>query len=207
MKFSIYSILAAACLAFQVQAGEEQNAVWRGVYSSDFDSVQVLNETTDTLSGNVYVAPLDLSQIEVIERHSAKPLGSKAWTLTDEEKKGLQTMYTKAYRAQFDSVDTLQLVDDEASADIVVKTVVERIYPLAPKDEMGSRDPWTYYFSNGSGSMTVRFYISTKDGTHYDISDRDDVGSLWQRNNRHTNMMNINRLFTRWASDIKHLLS
>ena len=207
MKTFLIPIIAAGLMMTQAAVAQESHVAWKGVYSSDFDSVQVLNESQEPLSGKLYIAPLDLSDIDIIERHSAKPLVAKKWALTDQEKEGLKAMYAKAYRHQFDESDTIQLVASEQDADIVIKTVVERIYPLAPKDEIGSRDPWTVYFSDGSGSMTVRFYISTTDGTYYDISDRDDAGSLWQRNNRHSNIMNIRRLFNHWASDIKDLLS
>jgi hypothetical protein len=86
-----------------------------------------------------------------------------------------------------------------------VKATLLEIAPLGSKDDSKGRPTMTKVYSEGVGTMTLKYELSdASTGKVLGlISDQRDLGKIWEENNRVTFNNKVRLVFTAWAKNLQ----
>lgn len=154
----------------------------------------------------VYIANLNLENVEIVENYDDRYTPRRDWELTGKDIKGLQEFYQEAMTYRFSNKNGYERVSSAKQADLVVHAKIERMAPLAPKDDNRSRNIGANYYTEGSGEVTIIFDVYQQDQLVLKIEDTRDAGFTWKKNDRLNNRTNMRNLFQGWAKDLAKLV-
>ncbi|NQX88123.1 MAG: DUF3313 family protein [Halioglobus sp.] len=145
---------------------------------------------------NVYIAPADLSKLQIIQPEGEKP--DAGWTVTEDEEDVLQRAIHKEFTDALRFQSAYHIVDDMADAEIVVNTTVVAIHPNTTRAavEAGAKP---------GGAITVS--IALVDGRSGDVMvravDTKSTDNIWAFNQVENDDPAIDLIFRAWGNSIR----
>ena len=159
----------------------------------------------------VYVAPLDLDNVEIVQPSSSGTSlvnrYNEEWELTDKNRQDLQAAYREAMEQELTKGGAFEIADAGGDDVLAVQAALTRIAPNAPKDDVSSRTAGrSRVYTEGGGSISIAIVFADGDSGEVlavikDTRTSNNTGS-WGINNSVTNMAEVRRSFASWGSRI-----
>lgn len=188
------------------QAAQEKadKAGLTAVSESRFDGTFIAPGSNFAQYKKLLVERLDLDNVEIIQPPQAG-MSSVPWSLTEQDKRFYQERYTEAFINHLIADGAYATALDPAADVLTIKARVLQIAPLTAKDDVKSRQNIMKVYTEGSGSMTLE--ISLHDSVSGKllgiITDKRDLGRLWEENNRVTNNQQVRLAFNAWLHKLR----
>jgi hypothetical protein len=153
----------------------------------------------------VYIQPLDLDNVEIIQPSAGSMLNryNKEWELSDSDKQTLQEAFRASMVKELTAGGAYALADGPGDDVINVSAMITSIAPSGPKDDQTSRTTGrSRVYSEGAGGMSIAVMLTDGDSGEVlaIIKDtRNSNNSTWGINNSVTNMAEVRRNFSTWA--------
>lgn len=173
-----------------------------------FDAAFVLHATDFSRYKKIIINDLDLSQATIIQP-SSKYSFDAPWALNEEDRRYYQTQFSESAKRSLLDSGLFVLTTTNSADTLVLKTKITEIAPRASKDDFKSRPNMMDVYSEGFGKMTIVFelYDSTTNQLVMVATDRHDLGTMWELNNKVQNNMRIRLAFDFWLSKLQKELS
>lgn len=174
------------------------------VEDSRFDGTFVAPNAQFSQYSKLLVEQLDLSEVK-IRKQSTDKINDTPWELSDADRRYYQERYTEALMTNL-IVDGRFATSLQAGVDVLqVKAKVLEIAPLASKDDSKGRPTMMKVYSEGMGTMTLELTLvdSVSGDVLAIITDRRDLGRIWEENNRVTNNVQIRLAFNQWLRNLR----
>lgn len=174
------------------------------VEDSRFDGTFVAPNAQFSQYSKLLVEQLDLSEVK-IRKQSTDKINDTPWELSDADRRYYQERYTEALMTNL-IVDGRFATSVQTGADVLqVKAKVLEIAPLASKDDSKGRPTMMKVYSEGMGTMTLELTLvdSVSGDVLAIITDRRDLGRIWEENNRVTNNIQIRLAFNQWLRNLR----
>lgn len=174
------------------------------VEDSRFDGTFVAPNAQFAQYSKLLVEQLDLSEVK-IRKQSTDKINDTPWELSDADRRYYQERYTEALMTNL-IVDGRFATSLQMGADVLqVKAKVLEIAPLASKDDSKGRPTMMKVYSEGMGTMTLELTLvdSVSGDVLAIITDRRDLGRIWEENNRVTNNVQIRLAFNQWLRNLR----
>lgn len=174
------------------------------VEDSRFDGTFVAPNAQFAQYSKLLVEQLDLSEVK-IRKQSMDKINDTPWELSDADRRYYQERYSEALMTNL-IVDGRFATALQAGADVLqVKAKVLEIAPLASKDDSKGRPTMMKVYSEGMGTMTLELTLvdSVSGDVLAIITDRRDLGRIWEENNRVTNNIQIRLAFNQWLRNLR----
>jgi len=148
----------------------------------------------------VIIEPLDMSAVK-IRKSSDMNIHDTPWELNDQDRKFFQECYQASMKKEWLAKSTLTQVKQTGSSTLKVKATLVEIAPLGSKDDTKGRPTMTKVYSEGMGTMTLKYELSDSETGKVLglISDQRDLGKMWEENNRITFNQKVRLAFDAWA--------
>ena len=210
------SVLMVACAQQpSVQSGSDAEKLGDNLYKIDNAKVKEAYVDPDadfSAYTKIILAPLDLENVNIIQP-SKGSFNHKEWTLEERDKDTLSERYQAIMvkYLQEDKPDNpgYQIVTEAGEGVLVVSASIIALAPSAPKDDGRSRSIGrSYVFTQSAGTMTIGLLVSDAQ-TGKSLITAADKRSGWgnySRNNRATNLADVNLVFGNWANKLRHSL-
>lgn len=208
----LLSLTAGACTAIHPHEKLIQDqAVQAGlvaVVKPQFDAAFVLRTTDFSRYKKIIINDLDLSQATIIQP-SSKYSFDAPWVLNEDDRRYYQTQFSESAKRSLLDSGLFVLTTTNSADTLVLKTKITEIAPRASKDDFKSRPNMMDVYSEGFGKMTIVFelYDSTTNQLVMVATDRHDLGTMWELNNKVQNNMRIRLAFDFWLSKLQKELS
>lgn len=211
IKLLLVALSAGAISGCSITKPHEKEAALKAnqaglsaVENSRFDGTFVAPNASFSQYKKLLVQQLDLSDVK-IRRSSSDKINDTPWELNDEDRRYYQEKYSEAL--------TNNLIADgrfstamQAGADVLlIQAKVLEIAPLASKDDQQGRPTLMKVYSEGMGTMTLELSLidSTSGNLLAIITDRRDLGRIWEENNRATNNIQVRLAFNQWLRNLR----
>lgn len=171
-----------------------------------FDLVLIKADNPPPNARSIYVAPLNLENVEIDESYKSYRVLPEEWQLTPDDISEMQDMFAKAISHSFTEESGFILSETPQLADLIITPRLSKIAPNAPKDDLKSRAPGVKYYTEGSGRMTITISVKQADELVMQIEDSRTAGWMWERNTRFSNRQNVRNLFSTWAYNLLETL-
>lgn len=211
MKYSlliavvIVSLSACSILQPHEKAAETQanQAGLVGVKKSHFDVSYVLPTANFVQYKKVILDDLDLSNVKIV-RSSVPNIHETPWELNDTDKTFFQKKYRQAAVDYLFKSGELSVASAPASDTLLLKMKIIEIAPLGSKDDFKGRPQMVNVYTQGFGRMTAVFelYDSTSNKLIAMASDEQELGYMWEKNDRAQTNMRIQLAFESWMRDL-----
>ncbi|MEM1113791.1 MAG: DUF3313 family protein [Pseudomonadota bacterium] len=154
----------------------------------------------------VLIQPLGVDNIEVIQpSNSYSTVGRGNWELTEQDKTNLQNAFMDAMVKQLEDKGSFPIADEPGDDVLEIDAKLLAIAPNAPKDDFSSRPTGrSRVYTEGAGSMAVMvaFGDSETGEVLALIKDSRTATGFWGQNNSVSNLADVRRMFTSWATQI-----
>ena len=145
---------------------------------------------------NVYIAPADLSRLQIIQPEGAGQ--DKDWQVTDVEDGVLQKAIQDEFAAALAYQSAFNIVASREQAEIVVHTTVVAIHPNANREQVAAG-------AKAGGAITVSMaLVDAKSGVvlvrSVDTKSTDDIWAFHQLENEDNA---VNLIFRSWGSSMR----
>lgn len=214
-NFGVKSVLISLCASIVVgcssakpferdAALKAQTAGLAAVVDTRFDGTFVAPDARFGQYKQLLVEQLDLSDVH-IHRGSSDKINQTPWVLSDADRRYYQERYSEALMANLIAdgrfATALQVGEDV----LVIKAKVLEIAPLASKDDSQGRPTISKVYSEGMGTMTLELTLvdSVSGNLLAIITDRRNLGRVWEENNRVTNNVQIRLAFNQWLRTLR----
>lgn len=153
----------------------------------------------------VMLEPLDLSAVKIRQLSQTNLAYDTPWELNDQDRKYYSERYLESMKKEWLDKSGLTQVDQVSAATLKVKAVLVEIAPLGSKDDSKGRPTMTKVYSEGVGTMTLKYVLSdASTGKVLGlISDQRDLGKVWEENNCVTFNNKVRLVFTAWAKNLQ----
>lgn len=169
------------------------------IKKSNFDVSFTLPDANLNQYKKVILNDLDMSNVKII-RSSTPSIHDTPWELNDDDKAFYQQKYREAAEEYLFSKGVLAAANTPASDTLVLRVKIVEIAPLGSKDDFKGRPNKVDVYTQGFGRMTAVFELS--DSTNNKLlamaSDEQELGTLWEKNDRVQANMRINLAFEYW---------
>ena len=157
------------------------------------------------------VMTLDLDNVEIIQ-----PTGSstsmvnrfnREWALDDNGRSQLQSAFAEIMARELTRDGAFTMAESGGDDVIAIEAMITAIAPTAPQDSPASRSAGrTRVYTENAGSMSIA--IAFADGDSGEVlaiikDARSAPSGTWGVNNSVTNMSEVRRLFSSWASQVR----
>jgi hypothetical protein len=186
----------------QIKADKEGLSV---VKNSNFDGTFVAPNAQFSQYKKLFVEQLDLTDVKVRKQSNTSIIYDTPWELNDADRRYYQERYTEALMNNL-ITDGRYSTAMQAGKDVMtVRAKVLEIAPLGSKDDMKGRPTGVKVYSEGMGTMTleISLYDSTSGKVLAIITDRRDLGRIWEENNRATNNVQVRLAFDAWLKKLR----
>lgn len=174
------------------------------VETSRFDGTFVAPNAKFSQYTKLLVEQLDLSDVN-IRKQSTDKINDTPWELSDADRRYYQERYTEALMTNLIADGRFATSLQSGSEVLLIKAKVLEIAPLASKDDQQGRPTMMKVYSEGMGTMILE--LSLVDSASGEllaiITDRRDLGRLWEENNRVTNNVQIRLAFNQWLRTLR----
>ncbi|ACE85761.1 DUF3313 family protein [Cellvibrio japonicus] len=175
------------------------------VEKSRFDGTFVAPGVDFAKYKKLLVEQLDMENVEILKSSSRNFTRDTPWTLKPADKAYYQERYTEALIKNL-VADGTYVTSVAASDDVlVIKSRILQIAPLASKDDSDGRPGIMKVYSEGMGTMTIEMslYDSITGKAVGIITDKRDLGRIWEENNRVTNNIQVRLAFDAWLRKLR----
>jgi hypothetical protein len=166
---------------------------------SSFDTSYVLPAANAKQYKKVLLNDLDLSNVK-ITRSSVPDIHETPWELNDGDKVFFQEKYRQAAEDYLFKNTSWSATNVAASDTLILKMKIVEIAPLGSKDDSKGRPQRVDVYTQGFGRMTavIELYDSTNNTLIALASDEQELGFLWEKNDRVQNNIRIKLAFEQW---------
>ncbi len=210
IAFVVLSLSACSTLQPHEKAADTQakQAGLVDVKNSNLDVSYALPAANIGQYKKVILNDLDLSIVKVI-RSSASNVHDTPWELNDSDKAFYQQKYREAAEEYLFNRGELAAANTPARNTLVLKMKIVEIAPLGSKDDFKGRPNRVDVYTQGFGRMTAVFelYDSTSNQLLALASDEQELGSLWEKNDRVQANMRIHLAFEYWLKKLSEEMS
>lgn len=155
----------------------------------------------------IYVAPLDLGQLEIDTRRL--DAGDREWTLSATERAKIAGYFSDSVMSSFRN-SALPLARNPGPDVLVAELALIKFTPSAPKDDVRSRGARTEIFTYNVGDleMTGRLKDSVSGATLGYLADTAAVGDTiyLERNDRLNNVRKLKNTLNEWTAGLAEAL-
>lgn len=157
----------------------------------------------------VLLEPLDMSVVKIRKPSSTSLAYDTPWELNDQDRKLYQERYQASMKKEWLDKSGLTQVNQASANTLKVKAILVEIAPLGSKDDSKGRPTMTKVYSEGVGTMTLKYELSdASTGKVLGlISDQRDLGKVWEENNRVTFNQKVRLAFDAWARRLNSALN
>lgn len=169
------------------------------IKQSNFDVFYGLPTAKFSQYKKVILNDLDMSNVK-ISRSSMDSIHETPWELTNDDKAFYQQKYREAAEEYIFAKGVLAVADKPASDTLVLKMKLVEIAPLGSKDDLKGRPQKVEVYTRGFGRMIAVYelYDSVNNQLLAMASDEQELGFMWEKNDRVQTNMRINLAFERW---------
>lgn len=173
------------------------------IKKSNFDVSYALPAANIGQYKKVILSDLDLSNVK-ITRSTTMRIHDTPWELNDGDKAFYQQKYREAADEYLFKTGGLAVANTSASDTLVLKMKIVEIAPLGSKDDFKGRPNMVDVYTQGFGRMTAVFelYDSTNNKLLAMASDEQELGTLWEKNDRVQANMRVNLAFEYWLKNL-----
>lgn len=202
MKLTRKMILIASTVitALSISTTSHAEQVERVIESTHFDNVSGYWLDSDEIK--VYVADLSSDAVEINQSNLDLFDRDRNWKLSEKEQAGLNNLYVEAMTEALGGVGNVTVANSEEDADVTLHAILTRLNPLAPRDDLRTRQGSEKFVTRGAGSATIEMQLKSGDETLLYIEDRRNAGHSWGMNNRFSNRQDVKRLMRSWANSL-----
>lgn len=170
------------------------------VKSNSLDAVYIDKARIATYK-NVIVEPLDMSTVKIRKPSNTNIAYDTPWELDERDRNFYQERYQSSMKKYWLSKSNLTQVEQAGPATLKVKATLVEIAPLGSKDDSKGRPTMTKVYSEGMGTMTLKYELSDASSGKVLglISDQRDLGKVWEENNRVSFNQKVRLAFDAWA--------
>lgn len=175
------------------------------IESANFDGTFVAPNVNFSQYRRLLVEQLDLNEVVIRKPTALSPSQDTPWELNDSDKRYYQERYTEALMNNL-MQDGAYATAVEVGQDVIrLQAKVVEIAPLASKDDAKGRPTRTQVYSEGMGTMTLELsmYDSVSGKVLAIITDKRDLGKVWEVNNRATNNIQVRVAFNAWLKKLR----
>ena len=174
------------------------------VQSNWLDAVY-LDKTAIANYKQVILEPLDMSAVKIRKPSSTSLAYDTPWELNDQDRKLYQERYQASMKKEWLDKAGLIQVNQASANTLKVKAILVEIAPLGSKDDSKGRPTMTEVYSEGMGTMTLKYELSDASSGKVLglISDQRDLGKVWEENNRVTFNQKVRLAFDAWARNLQ----
>lgn len=189
-------------------ATEASTAGLPEVKSNSLDAV-FLDKAAISKYQEVFLEPLDMSRVNIRKSSSTSLVYDTPWELNDQDRRFYQERYQLSMKKEWLAKSRLRQVDQASASTLRVKAILVEIAPLGSKDDGKGRPTMTKVYSEGMGTMTLKYELSdAATGKILGlISDQRELGNIWQENNRATFNQKVRLAFDAWARRLQKELN
>ncbi len=173
------------------------------IKKSNFDVSFALPNAKFTQYKKVILNDLDMSNVKII-RSSTTSIHDTPWELNDADKAFYQQKYREAAEEYLFKTGGFVIANTPASDTLILKMKIIDIAPLGSKDDFKGRPNMVDVYTQGFGRMTAVFelYDSTNNKLLAMASDEQELGTLWEKNDRVQANMRVNLAFEYWLKNL-----
>lgn len=173
------------------------------IKKSNFDVSFALPNANVNQYKKVILNDLDMSNVKII-RSLTPSIHDTPWELNDNDKAFYQKKYREAAEEYLVSKGVLTVANAPASDTLVLKMKIVEIAPLGSKDDFKGRPQKVDVYTQGFGRMTAVFelYDSNSNKLLAMASDEQELGYVWEKNDRVQANMRINLAFEHWLKKL-----
>lgn len=178
------------------------------VKKSRFDASYVLPAANLSQYKKVILNDLDLSNVK-ITRSAVQRIHETPWELNDGDRAFFQEKYLAAANDYVFKSGALSVARAPASDTLVLKMKIVDIAPLGSKDDFKGRPNMIDVYTQGFGRMTAVFelYDSTTNKLMVIASDEQELGHLWEKNDRVQANIRVKLGFEYWLKNLNDEIS
>ena len=212
IKLGFIALLGSAIAGCSMTKKHEQEAQIKAdkagltvVENSTFDGTFVAPNAKFLQYKKLFVEQLDLTDVKIRKQAGVNSVNDTPWELNDSDRRYYQDLYTEALMNNL-ILDGRYATAMQAAPDVMtVRAKVLEIAPLASKDDLRGRPTNMKVFSEGMGTMTleISIYDSMSGKVLAIITDRRDLGRVWEENNRVTNNVQVRIAFNAWLKKLR----
>ncbi len=212
IKLGFIALLGSAIAGCSMTKKHEQEAQIKAdkagltvVENSTFDGTFVAPNAKFLQYKKLFVEQLDLTDVKIRKQAGVNSVNDTPWELNDSDRRYYQDLYTEALMNNL-ILDGRYATAMQAAPDVMtVRAKVLEIAPLASKDDLRGRPTNMKVFSEGMGTMTleISLYDSMSGKVLAIITDRRDLGRVWEENNRVTNNVQVRIAFNAWLKKLR----
>lgn len=155
----------------------------------------------------VFVAPLDLDNVEIVQPNATSSVVNRynrEWELTASDREKLQAAFVEAMQKQLTAGGAFEIAQQGGDDVLQVSGMLTRIAPAGPKDDpMSQTASRSRVYTQGGGSVSIAIAIGDGDSGEVLAIIKDTRGGAqsapWGVNNSVTNMAEVRRDFSVWA--------
>lgn len=153
----------------------------------------------------VLIEPLDMSSVKIRKPSNVGIAYDTPWELNDQDRKFYQERYLISMKKEWLDKTKLMQVNQVSANTLKVKAILVEIAPLGSKDDSKGRPTMTKVYSEGVGTMTLKYELSDASSGKVLglISDQRDLGKIWEENNRVTFNQKVRLAFDAWARHLQ----
>lgn len=175
------------------------------VYNSRFDGTFVAPGVDFSKYKKLIVEQLDMENVDIIQPSSKALMRTSPWVLGAKDKAYYQERYTEALINNLVADGAYTTVSGTGADVLTLRSRILQIAPLASKDDLNSRQGIMKVYSEGMGTMTIEMslYDSATGKALGIITDKRDLGRIWEENNRATNNVQVRLAFNAWLGKLR----
>lgn len=148
---------------------------------------------------HLYVEPLDLSNVRILKQSGyRRNFRLKPWVLTKKDREYYKKQYHKSATRYLLEDGVFSEAESPGARVLVLRSEIVQIAPLGAKSEIQTGRVES--FSQGFGRMTIsmKLYDGETNQLLAIISDRRELGKLWEKSNRARDYAHIRQGFNVW---------
>lgn len=179
----------------------------QAINAKRLDSVFVSSSAVVSKYNNLMLKPLDFSEVKIINP-TVNSGYQTPWELKDEDKAYYQSRFEESSKEYLIDKGAYKLADVPGSTLELTVKVLE-IAPLGSKDDLKGRPTMMNVYTRGFGRMTVEMQLrdSVTKALVFTAVDERELGTLWERNDRVQNNIQIRLAFEYWLQSLRDELN
>ena len=207
MVYKLLPLLAAALLALsactQTDSGdytapERGDPEYLKAKNTQADQLYVIKDTEAGARDfrNVYIAPADLSKLQIIQPEGVK--SDEGWQVSDIERDNLQGAINREFTATLGFQSAYNVVPTREEAEIVVHTTIVAIHPNATRAEVeaGAR-------KGGAITASIALVNASTDAVMVRSVDTKSSDQIWAFHQVGNDDPAVNLIFRSWGNSIR----
>jgi hypothetical protein len=173
------------------------------IKKSNFDVSYALPSANIGQYKKIILSDLDLSKVK-ITRSTTLRYDETPWELNDGDREYFQKKYREAADDYLFKTGKLSAASIPALDTLMLKMRIVEIAPLGSKDDFKGRPNMVEVYTQGFGRMTAVFelYDSTSNKLLAMASDEQELGSLWEKNDRVQANIRVKLGFEYWLKKL-----